>query len=92
MGKNIGNICKNLSSKYSPNLLDHTKKSATDALKSNLKRIIQRTSEATSDLIGNKTAEKNLKTSKTSPQNSSETIESKRKKNTRFDKEIPKER
>ena len=46
MGKNIGNICKNLSSKYSPNLLDHTKKSATDALKSNLKKIIQRTSES----------------------------------------------
>ena len=34
MGKNIGkNISKNLSSKYNQKLLDHAKKSATDALK-----------------------------------------------------------
>ena len=35
MGKNIGqNISKNLIGKYSQKLLDHGKKSATDALKS----------------------------------------------------------
>ena len=34
MGKKIGkNISKNLSGKYSQKLLDHTKKSATDAYK-----------------------------------------------------------
>ena len=34
MGKNIGkNISKNLRGKYSQKLLDHAKKSATDALK-----------------------------------------------------------
>ena len=34
MGKNIGrNISKNLRRKYSQKLLDHAKKSATDALK-----------------------------------------------------------
>ena len=34
MSKNIGtNISKNLSGKYSQNLLDHAKRSATDAFK-----------------------------------------------------------
>ena len=42
MGKNIGkNISKNLSSIYSQKLLDHAK------------RVIQITTEATSDFIGN---------------------------------------
>ena len=55
MGKNIGkNISKNLSGKYSQKLLDHSKKSATDALKTSSKRVIQKTAEATGDLIGNK--------------------------------------
>ena len=34
------------------------KKSTTDAIKTALKRGIQKTAEATSDLIGNKTADK----------------------------------
>ena len=39
MGKNIGkNISKNLSSKYNQKLLDHTKQSPTDALKTASKR------------------------------------------------------
>ena len=50
MGKNIGkNTSKNLSGKYSPRmlvmhqkLLDHAKKSATDALKTSSKRVIQK--------------------------------------------------
>ena len=62
MGKNIGkNISKNLSGKSNPGmltirrkLLDHAKKSATDALKTSSKRAIQKTAEATGDLIGNK--------------------------------------
>ena len=55
MVKNIGkNISKNLSRKYSHKLLDHAKQSATDALKITSKRVIQKTAEATGDLIGNK--------------------------------------
>ena len=65
MGKNIGkNISKNLSSKYSQKLLDHTKQSAVDALKNNSKRAIQKTVEATGDLIGNKSAKQYYKSFK----------------------------
>ena len=61
MGKNIGkNISKSLSSKYSPgmlamhhNRLDHAKQTATDAFKTTSKWTIQKTAEATGDLIGN---------------------------------------
>ena len=52
-----------MSGKYSPGmlamcqkLLDHAKKSATDALKTSSKRAIQQTTEETGDLIGNKIA------------------------------------
>ena len=46
MGKNIGkNISKNLSGKYSQKLLDHAKRSATDAFKTSFKSIIQKTTE-----------------------------------------------
>ena len=55
MSKNIGkNISKNISGKYSQTPLYHVKKPATDALKTSSKRIIQKTAEATGDLIGNK--------------------------------------
>ena len=53
--KNMG---KSLSSKYGQKLLDTAKKSATDAIKTASKRAIQKTAEATSDLIGNKIADK----------------------------------
>ena len=43
-----------MSGKYSPKLLDQDKKSATDALKTPSKRVIQKPTEATGDLIGNK--------------------------------------
>ena len=47
MGKNVGkNISKNLSSKYSQTLLDHAKKSATDALKTATKGAIQKNSRS----------------------------------------------
>ena len=55
MDNNIGeNISKNLSGKYAQKLLDHVKISATDALKTSSKRVIQKTTEATVDLISNK--------------------------------------
>ena len=45
MGKNIGKSkSKHLSGKYSQKRLDHTKISATDALKTVTKRAIQKTS------------------------------------------------
>ena len=53
--KNMG---KSLSNKYSQKLLDSAKKSTTDAIKTASKRSIQKTAEATDDLIGNKIADK----------------------------------
>ena len=59
MGKSNGKyISKKVSSKYSQKLLDHAKQSVTDALKTTSKRIIQKTAEATDDLIGNKIADR----------------------------------
>ena len=76
IGKNIGtNMGKNLSSKYSQNIFYHTKYSATDALKSTSKRAIQKTPEATGDLIGNENADKIIRLPKTSPKNNSKTNE-----------------
>ena len=49
---------KSLSNKYDQKLIDSAKKSTTDALKTAWKRAIQKTAEATGDLIGNKIADK----------------------------------
>ena len=49
---------KNLSNKYGQKLIDRAKKSATDAIKTVSKRAIQKTVEATGDLIGNKITDK----------------------------------
>ena len=58
MGKNIGkNISKDLKGKYRQKLLDYAKQSATDAFKTTSKRVIQKTAEATGDLIGKKIAD-----------------------------------
>ena len=69
-----------------PKLFDQAKKSATDALKTSLKRLIHKTAEETRDLIGNKIADRITKVSKSSQQNNSETVSHE------HDKEIPKER
>ena len=45
------------SNKYSQKLVDTAKKSATDAIKTASKRAIQKTAEATGDLVGNKIAD-----------------------------------
>ena len=56
--KNIGsNISENLSSKYDQKLLDHTKQSATDALKTSSKGVKQKPAEANGELIENKIAD-----------------------------------
>ena len=74
-GKSIGKkISKILSGKYGQKLLDHAKQSVTDALKTVSNRIIQKTAKATGDLIGNIIADKVTIVSKTSPQNSLETV------------------
>ena len=49
---------KSLNNKYGQKLLDSTKKSTTDAIKTASKRAIQKTAEATGDLFGNKIADK----------------------------------
>ena len=53
--KNIG---KYLSNKYGQKLINSAKKSATDAIKTASKIPVQKTAEATGDLIGNKIADK----------------------------------
>ena len=59
--KNMG---KSLSNKYGQKLRDSAKKSATDAMKTVSKRAIQKTAEASGDLIRNKIADKITNVSK----------------------------
>ena len=59
--KNMG---KSLSNKYGQKLLDSAKKSLTDVIKTASKRAIQKTAEATGDLIGNKIADNMTSVSK----------------------------
>ena len=63
--KNSG---KNLSNKYGQKLVNSSKKSATDALKIASKRAIQKTAEATGDLVSNKIADKITSISKKNQQ------------------------
>ena len=64
--KNIG---KSLSNKYGQKLLDSAKKSTTDAIKTVSKRVTQKATEATGDLIGNTIADKITSVSKKSSNN-----------------------
>ena len=67
---------KSLSGKYGQKLLDSAKKSTTDAIKTVSKRAIQKTAEATGDLIGNKIADKIRSVSKKlSNNNNNEDVE-----------------
>ena len=63
--KNMG---KHLSNKYGTKLLDSAKKSTADAIKTASKRAIQKTTEATDDLIGNKIADEITSKAKNSNQ------------------------
>ena len=60
-------FAKTMSNKYSQKLLDSAKKSTTDVIETASKRAIQKTSETTGDLIGNKVADKITSVSKKSP-------------------------
>ena len=58
---------KNLSNKYGQKFLDSAKKSTTDVIKTVSKRSIEKTAQATGDLIGNEIADKITSVSKKSP-------------------------
>ena len=58
---------KNLSNKYGQKFLDSAKKSTTDVIKTVSKRSIQKTAQATGDLIGNEIADKITSVSKKYP-------------------------
>ena len=62
IGKYATKVAK--SNKYSQNLLDSAKKSTTDAIHTASKGAIQKSAEATDDLIGNKIANKIASVSK----------------------------
>ena len=57
---------RDMSIKYGQNLFDSAKKSTTDAIKTASKRAIQKTAEASVDLIGNKIVDKITNLSKKS--------------------------
>ena len=75
-----------MSSKYSKQLFNHPKQSATGALKAVSKGAIQKTAEELGDFIGNKIADKITKISRTLPQNILEKVKNEN------DKEILKEK
>ena len=60
---------KSLSNKYGQKFLDKAKKFTTDTIKTASKRAIQKTAEATGDLIGNKIADRITSVSKKSNNN-----------------------
>ena len=63
---------KNVSNKYSQKLLDTAKKPTTDAIRTVSKRAIQKTAEATNDLISKNIADKITSVSKKAQNNESE--------------------
>ena len=79
-------MSKNLCDTHRQKCLDHAKKSATNALKTSSKRVIQKVAGETGDLIGNKISNRITNVSKNSQQNNSETVTNK------LDKETPKEK
>ena len=65
-GYGFMSFARSMSNKYGKKLVDTAKKSATDAIKTASKRPIQKTAEATGDLVGNKIADKITSVSKKS--------------------------
>ena len=84
---------KNIRNKYCQKLVGSTKKSATDAIKTASKRAIQKTADATGDLIGNKTADKITSASRElHSKKSPKEFHSKELSSNEANNEIPKER
>ena len=69
---------RHLSNKYGLNLFDTAKKSTTDATKTASKRSIQKTAEATGDLICNKIKDKITSVSKNNEANDESEVSKKR--------------
>ena len=65
-GYGFMSFARSMSNKYGKELTDTAKKSATDAIKTASKRAIQKTAEATGDLVGNKIEDKITSISKKS--------------------------
>ena len=65
-GYGFMSFTRSITNKYGKKLVDTAKKPATDAIKTASKRAIQKTAEATGDLVGNKIAEKRTSVSKKS--------------------------
>ena len=63
-GYGFMSFARSMSNKYGKKLVDTAKKSAADAIKTASKRVIQKTAEATGDLIGNKIVDKITSVSK----------------------------
>ena len=59
-------FARSMSNKYGEKFVDTAKTSATDAIKTASNRAIQKTAEATGDLVGNKIADKITSVSKKS--------------------------
>ena len=66
IGTHASKVAKNMSNKYGQKLVDMARKSATDAITTASKKAVQKTAEATRDLIGNKIADKITSKSKKS--------------------------
>ena len=62
-------FARSMSNKYGKKLVDAAKKSATEGIKTSSKRAIQKTAEATGDLVGNKIADKIASISKKKSKN-----------------------
>ena len=63
-GYGFMSFARSMSNKYGKKLVDTAKKSATDAIKTDSKKAIQKTAEATGDLVVNKIADKITSVSK----------------------------
>ena len=94
IGTHATKVAKNMSNKYSQKHVDIAKTSGTDAIKTASKRAIQKTAEATGDLVGNKIADEI--TAKPSPKDVISTSKKSHKEeeiqSNEVNNEIPKER
>ena len=74
-GYGFMSFARSMSNKYGQKLVDTAKKSATDSIKTASKRGIQKTAEATGDLMGNKIADKIASVSKKKSNNNNDDVE-----------------
>ena len=68
-------FARSMSNKYGKKLVDTAQKSATDAIKAASTRAIQKTAEATGDLVGNKIADKISISNKKSDNDNNDDVE-----------------